>query len=318
MRERKEIGILKSIRHFRKNAHMAPFTPRAIQIQTQSVCNGRCVYCPYPEISKKVAQGKMEWTTFVKIADEITQWKDLRFVEFMLQNEPLMDKDLFKIVRYIKSIKPQLKVGIVTNAMFLDKAKAEEMAESGLDEVKISLDSFEKKTYEELHPGFSFDRVLEAIDLVSKLRKNNLSVIISFVMSSKNAAEFRRFVEFVKSKGLRWHAKYLLNRANNVKDYNDVRLTKYSWRHLKLCMLYKFIYRTCSTPFIAMSVLFNGDVIICGQDWGHEIVIGNVKNSSLLDIWDSDMYNGLRQKLADRRYSDVKTCSACTIAEMSS
>jgi radical SAM protein with 4Fe4S-binding SPASM domain len=43
--------------------------PLALQIQTQSFCNGRCSICPYPTVCKKLAQGTMEWDLYQKIAN---------------------------------------------------------------------------------------------------------------------------------------------------------------------------------------------------------------------------------------------------------
>lgn len=316
--KKKEARLFSAIRQFKKQGRMGSFTPSSVQIQTQSVCNGRCIYCPYPQTSKTVPQGKMEWDTFVKVADEITAWSNLMRVELMMQNEPLMDNDLPKYVRYIKSLNPGLKVGITTNAMFLDQKKAREIAASGLDEVKISLDCFTAETYETLHPGFSFEKALEAIDCVNNLSGDKPSVILSFVLTNENVKEFESFVSFAKDKGLRWQTVYLLNRAGNVNGYEKLRLTKHSWRYRKLRFIHKYIYRTCTMPFFSMAIVFNGDVIICCQDWSRELVIGNVLNDPLLSIWDSDAYNTLRKKISGRRFNDIVTCAGCTLAELCS
>jgi radical SAM protein with 4Fe4S-binding SPASM domain len=260
----------------------------------------------------------MEWDTFTKIADEITTWGNLMHVELMMQNEPLMDKDLLKYVRHIKSLKPGLTVGITTNAMFLDQKKAKEIAASGLDALKISLDCFTKETYETLHPGFSFEKAIDAIDYINNVRSDKLSVRLSFVLTNNNVKEFESFVRFAKNKGLLWQTVYLLNRAGNVKEYERMRLTKYSWRYRKLRFIHKYIYRTCTMPFFSMSILFNGDVLICCQDWRRQVVIGNIKNESLLSVWDSDTYNTLRKKISDCRFDDIITCKSCTLAELCS
>lgn len=35
--------------------------PRYLQVQTLSLCNGRCIFCPYESLSGQLPQGKMTW-----------------------------------------------------------------------------------------------------------------------------------------------------------------------------------------------------------------------------------------------------------------
>ena len=104
--KQKEFLNLKAIRHFKHSGQMFPIMPQRVQLQTQSYCNGRCLICPYSELSGKFEQGKMDWAVFEKIANEISQWNKPGKVGLMLQNEPFLDKIFFKVVRYFKSLRP--------------------------------------------------------------------------------------------------------------------------------------------------------------------------------------------------------------------
>jgi radical SAM protein with 4Fe4S-binding SPASM domain len=95
-------------------------------------------------------------------------------------------------------------------------------------------------------------------------------------------------------------------------------LPKLKWRHLKLRLIYKFFYQACDIPFSSLNVLFNGDVIMCCGDWGRQVVVGNVKTSSLYEIWNGKAYNELRRKIVEKRYNEIQICAKCTFAELSS
>jgi MoaA/NifB/PqqE/SkfB family radical SAM enzyme len=136
--KRQEFIERKMIRHFKRSRSILPYPPIIIQLQTQSLCNGRCLFCPYPELSGKLDQGKMDWPLFKKIADELVSWERIGKVMLMLQNEPLLDKDFFKRIDYFKSKRPELKLATVTNGTMLNASMLERIAGSDLDELTIS------------------------------------------------------------------------------------------------------------------------------------------------------------------------------------
>ena len=70
--------------------------PIEIQIQTINACNGSCLMCPNSQIKKQKIETMSE-ELFNKIIREIIgENSRLRYVDLYLQNEPLMDKDIFK------------------------------------------------------------------------------------------------------------------------------------------------------------------------------------------------------------------------------
>ncbi|RJP84785.1 MAG: radical SAM protein [Desulfobacteraceae bacterium] len=305
-----------AIRHFKRSGKIFPLKPESIQIQTHSFCNGRCLYCPYPELSHKLNQGKMDRELILKIADEVTKWDTLRQVMLMLQNEPLLDKDFFETIKYFKILNPRLNLATVTNGTLLNPSVIEQILNSSLDELMISLDAFSKQTYEKLHPGFSFEKILNSIRLLSQLKTDRLSVKLSFVLTRQNHGELPGFINFAQNNRMGWRVMHVLNRANNVNNYNEFRFSRLTWKSLKLRLIYKYFYRACALPFSNMSVLFNGDVLICCNDWHRKAVIGNVNSESLDQIWNGEMMNYLRKQIIQKRYREISACSQCTLAQL--
>ena len=41
----------------------------------------------------------------------------------------------------------------------------------------------------------------------------------------------------------------------------------------------------CYFPFYKMMIDYNGDVLICSNDWKKEAPVGNISHESILDIW---------------------------------
>ena len=316
-RNREELYDIQAIRHFKRSGAIFPFMPQSIQIQTQSFCNGRCLFCPNDEYRHLISQGKMDWEILVKIADEVSGWNSLHQVRLMLQNEPLLDKDFFKAVRYFKSLNPNQRVDTVTNGTQINESVVEQIIDCGLDELVISVNSIRKKTYELLHPGFSFETIMNAIDLISRVKPDRLSVKLSLVNTRLNKNEVAEFIEFAKSKGLGWRTNYLLNISNNLKFYNQLSVPGRSWYSFKMRLLYKYVYQVCPFPFTRMCVAYNGDVILCCQDWLRTCVLGNIASVSLEKIWNSPFFDILRGKMIQKQYAEIIARKNCTNAILS-
>jgi|TARA_B100000035_G_scaffold314530_1_gene331103 radical SAM protein with 4Fe4S-binding SPASM domain len=69
--------------------------------------------------------------------------------------------------------------------------------------------------------------------------------------------------------------------------------------------------KPCYYPFYKLFVDWNGDVLFCSNDWGKEIIIGNLVREKLFDVWFSDKMYEIRKKLTsgDRDFSPCKKCS---------
>lgn len=68
----------------------------------------------------------------------------------------------------------------------------------------------------------------------------------------------------------------------------------------------------CNIPFYAMSVHYNGDVLLCSHDWEKKQVFGNVMNQDVRDIWlDSLASWKFREVLKDGR--KCHPCDKCNI-----
>ena len=66
----------------------------------------------------------------------------------------------------------------------------------------------------------------------------------------------------------------------------------------------------CYLPFNKCQVDWNGDILLCDQDWGRNGVIGNIHDSCIGDIWISDEMKRYRMNLiaSDRSLSPCNKC----------
>jgi len=66
----------------------------------------------------------------------------------------------------------------------------------------------------------------------------------------------------------------------------------------------------CHYPAYSMTVDWNGDVLLCVQDWNKKVKMGNVYAQSLLEIWRSNLIQKYRYQLANGKRK-LTPCNNC-------
>lgn len=71
-------------------------------------------------------------------------------------------------------------------------------------------------------------------------------------------------------------------------------------------------HKNCHYPSYQMQVDWNGNIILCPQDWQKRLCFGNLNNQTMLEIWRSPALHKRRIKLIDGRREDspCKNCNA--------
>ena len=64
----------------------------------------------------------------------------------------------------------------------------------------------------------------------------------------------------------------------------------------------------CYYTAYSMTLDWNGDVLLCMQDWNKKVKFGNLHTNSLMNIWKSPYYNQFRRKLLN----GSRACAPCS------
>src|SRR5687768_10593000 len=138
-------------------------TIRDLRISLTDRCNFRCFYC-LPNGEPPLAR-KDTILTF----EEITRIAEI-FVSLGIEKirltggEPLIRKDVPKLVASLAKLKPALRdLALTTNGFDLPRHAAD-LRNAGLDRVTISLDSLDRANFIDITGVDAIDRVYKAID----------------------------------------------------------------------------------------------------------------------------------------------------------
>lgn len=132
-----------------------------LRISVTDRCNLRCTYC-MPEDVTFLDRGEL--LTFEEIAKFVHVAAPLGVNKLRLTGgEPLMRKDLHRLVRLLVPIPGIADIGLTTNGILL-KAQAAALRDAGLTRLNISLDTLDAGRFRELSRRDGLDDVLAGLE----------------------------------------------------------------------------------------------------------------------------------------------------------
>lgn len=131
--------------------------PVCLYLETTNRCNLLCTTCPrtYEELEPPA---DMTWELFTSIVDQVP---DIARVVLHGVGEPMLVKELPRQVRYLKDRGAYVLFN--TNGTLLTARKGKELAEAGLDELRVSLDAADAATYRAVRGKDFFARILRNV-----------------------------------------------------------------------------------------------------------------------------------------------------------
>lgn len=169
-------------------------------------CNLRCVYCNGPHINNSLApearrdmlKADMTVALFRRL---VSQWKErcLKYIHFT-GGEATFHPE---IVEFIKIAKKNDMISALTTNGTARKGLFKEMIENGLYEIRISIDSCDKDTFDQIvRVGGSFDRVKNNIQEITRLRdeaKADVFLILNATVGLHNVLQLERTIDVLLS-----------------------------------------------------------------------------------------------------------------------
>lgn len=289
--------------------------PVSVQIQTIDRCNASCIMCPYSQFAHAGPGNLMDDGLFLRILDEIRITSTVQNLCMMLQNEPLLDRKFSHRVRLARQrLHPGVRIMTVTNGAPLTPAMIEELRVSGIDNVVVSIDAIRGDTYARIRQGLDFERVMRNTHaLIDSLGARRVS--ITFLRQRANEGEEHDFADYWRRLGVRVAFKEMTNRAGALDAYERVKKQRpdpwKQWVHPALNRLIP----ACPLPFSFLSVLWDGRVILCGEDWGPRDIVGDLSKQTLSQVWNGEKINHYRHLLWTHKAEESHVCAGCSQSE---
>jgi radical SAM protein with 4Fe4S-binding SPASM domain len=291
----------------------ATLFPAVLQIQTINRCNARCGMCPYSYTIHLQQRGVMDDAVYSRIVAECAGNADLQEIVPMSKNEPLLDPKLEARVAEFKAVAaPHQVVEIVTNGSALTPTRFARLAESGVDLISISVNAATEETYKKVKRGPSWAQVTKNLEALAAADTSQVNIFVRYIKQSDNLDEFKSFAAHWRQRDFNILAYEINNRSGTVRDYTRMLPTRGLFqRHLRRAVGRRF-RGLCPYVFSIAHVLHNGDVPLCANDWHNRKVLGNVRHSTLGEIFNSPRIQQIREWMYQGRYAEITPCRDCS------
>ena len=167
---------------------------RKLYVEITAGCNLDCVICVRRAWAE--TSGAMSLETFAALLDQLRGFPDPPILHLGGYGEPLSHPEFLALVRRAKIA--GLRVEVTTNGMLLDEPLAKELLDLELDRLMVSLDGATATSYDDIHAGADFDRVIANLRTLYRLklrkarRRSDPQVGIAFVAMKRNVADLAR------------------------------------------------------------------------------------------------------------------------------
>ena len=277
--------------------------PDHVQIQTITGCNATCIFCPNGKTKRHIPRGRrMDWDLYRSIVDQSIALGIRRYSVYLM-NEPMLDRELPQRVAYVSAriTKPQY-VKVTSHGGLLTDRMARGLLDSGLDKLKISVQSLNPKTYRQVM-GLELSKTLSNIDRLLTLKQRGgykrprLEIVMVDSIQTNN--EIPAIKRYWQQRDIKLYIEPVENRADqqNIRDsaVSAGKLEAFSW---------------CRRLMEQVYILYDGKMLQCCADWEQRSVMGDLTRESLADIWYGPRYSDYRRRFAA---GDVKgmICACC-------
>tara|TARA_Y100000022_G_scaffold38851_1_gene31918 strand:+ start:974 stop:1966 length:993 start_codon:yes stop_codon:yes gene_type:complete len=191
-----------------------------IRLSISDVCNFKCGYC-LPDGYKIDKSDNRTFLNIEEIGRLAKALSELGVSKIRLTGgEPTVRKDFFEIVKIIKENSGIKKTVITTNGYKLDKI-ANDIKNSGLDGINISIDSLNPNIFKEITGHDRLVEILKGIKELQKLDFKNIkinAVLLKGVNDSEN--DFNEWAEFIKNNEVDFRFIELMQTGDNLDYFN--------------------------------------------------------------------------------------------------
>jgi len=283
--------------------------PQHIFIETTSLCNLKCKICPRtsgnPESS---GLGQMNFELFKKIVDEAKKYGPRTFC-LHLFGEPLLSPTFIQEINYIKKSNKKNSIVLTTNGTLLTPEIAEAMTKAPVDKIAISFMSAERENYKNLTGLDKLDEIEKNIKNLIKIKKENKSIkpkiIIRMILENYNKNEADLFKNKWRNYDVITEIRPAHNYGGNVnvgeiRDKKNKKIKRWPCYHL----------------WLSPAIHWNGDFSICCDDYSRKAVLGNAKNETVNQLWNSKPILHFRRMQLLGHFNYPPICENCNVWTM--
>jgi MoaA/NifB/PqqE/SkfB family radical SAM enzyme len=312
MKERTGIAISNDSTYARgRLADKVPLsTPYAVDFAPVTYCNLKCIFCSYSStnhVYDKILGKKLDFDFVKKAINDIKLFPEkLKAIHFCGLGEPLLHKDIAKMIKYAKDANVAEKVDMNTNGILLTEKMADQVIDSGLDFIRISLNGLSSDDYiTYCDTKIDFPAYITNLRYFYEHRKNTkiyLKIFNFMVETAETKELFKKTFE-------------PLCDVLSIENYNECFLDTKGKKLLADTNKNQrgeasTTAKCCSQPFFRLLIGADKEITPCCEPL-FPFSMGNAEKDSVASIWNNNTWCNFRLQMLDGRLNANEVCSNC-------
>lgn len=263
-------------------------------IETTNLCDAHCIMCPREKFTQK--SQIMDMGLFRKIIDDAVQY-DLESLDCCGFGDCFLDKKLFERFDYVKQQIPDIDIFISTNAYHMNEDHWDNILKY-VDTLKFSVYGVTSKTHEAVHRGKvkfqpTMNNILGYLDFAKNM-PNKPYVIGLYLIMDINKHEQEPWIKC-------WQPRF--DEVFVWLPHNWVGGRSYRGINSK--------QTSCGRPQNGpMYIHANGMVSPCCFDINKELIVGDLKNQTIEQIYKSKEYYRIKEAHYNKDFQGL-ICQNC-------
>ena len=297
--------------------------PYRLYIDPLNACNLRCPLCPTGQ-GLMPSRGQMSLETFRQIFDMFREYVD--WVALYNWGEPLLHPRIFEMVRHVAHHRVRTMISTHLNVPF-SVDRAEEMIESGLSQLIVSLDGATPETYGRYRLGGDFDDVMRNLRTLAEIKRRKGSrwpeVVVQFIVFRHNEHEVGPMAALAGQVGGRLSvvpatcdmgAVAEMSPQEAVARHGDWLPTAPRYRRYDRAGNWVYTTEACESLWNTAVFRWDGAVFPCCLPYKDEHRVGNIHENEFESLWNGPAYQKGRSlfgKASARRAAGPVVCDRC-------
>lgn len=285
--------------------------PYYLDVELTNFCNFNCCFCPTGTKAMQRMRGYMPDNVADAIAENVKKY-NIPAVRFIRWGEPTLHPNYLSILEKVKNAGALIHIN--TNGSLLDEAQIQKLLDMHLDSIKFSFQGADEGTYNEMREGGDYLRLLDIVRKFHEMRgeRDYPYIQISTTLTGETAEQIEGFKSDIGDYCDYYNVGYTKLNHLNVDTMNIDEEEKKKIRRLQEHETINHTFRpVCVEAFDKLSINWNGDVTLCCGDYDNFMLVGNILDMDLKQIFNSRAADIYRDAIAKMQYGKIKCCSNC-------
>ena len=292
-------------------------TPYTVAIDPSNLCNFKCNFCAIQSKREQLAFKKqmMDMELFEKIMDDLAEFPEkLKVLRMNGNGEPLLNPYMPEMIKYAKDKNIADFIEFITNGSRLSPELNQRLIDSGVDRIRISVEALDEEGYQKIAgTKIDFNAFLGNIKDLHD-RSDNCEIYCKIVDVAVPTEEdknifFELFGEicdriFIDNVIPLWSDfEEIKDRMTNSEKSKSVGMHGQEIKNVKICPY----------PFYYLIINQDGEVTVCCADWKRKLIVGDLKNQSLKEIWTGTVLRDFWKDMLKGKKERYEMCQKCVL-----